>query len=348
MRQADSRRLGTADAGTRSNTTRTVVQHRYGPPDVLELTRVPTPTPGPGEVLVRVAAASINARDWHVMRGEPRIARLLDRGSFGLRRPRVATRGTDLAGTVEAIGDDVTRWQVGDRVFGEGTATLADHAVAKADQLASIPMTVGFDEAAAMPLAATTALLCLEAAAPAPGASILVNGGSGGVGTFAIQLAKAMRLHVTAVVSPRNMALASSLGADRLIDYTTEDFTLAGREYDLVVDLVGNRGLRELRRVVGPGGALVLCGGGVSGEGRVLGPLRLLVWGQAYGRVRGLRILTPQATPSTSVLQRLADLACTGQLTSVIERHVRLEEAAEGIRSMETHHAIGKLVVVTA
>ena len=186
----------------------------YGPPDVLELGSIPTPAPGPGEVLVRVRAASVNARDWHVMRGEPRIARLLDRGSFGLRGPRVAIRGTDLAGTVEAVGEGVTRWRVGDHVFGEGTATLADHAVVPADQLASIPAGLGFDEAAALPLAATTALLCLDAADPAPGDSVLVNGASGGVGTFAVQLAKALGLHVTAVVSPRNAALAGSLGAD--------------------------------------------------------------------------------------------------------------------------------------
>ena len=348
MRHADSRHLPAENAGTTSNTTRAVLQHRYGSPDVLEVTRVPTPTPGPGEVLVRIRAASINARDWHVMRGEPRLARLLDRASFGLRRPRVATRGTDLAGTVESIGDGVTRWRAGDRVFGEGTATLADHAAVPADQLAAIPTSVGFDEAAATPLAATTALLCLEAAAPAPGDSILVNGGSGGVGTFAIQIAKALRLRVTAVVSSRNRALASSLGADQVIDYTTEDFTLSGRRYDVVVDLVGNRGLHELRRVVSPGGALVLSGGGVSGQGRVLGPLRLLVWGRVYGRARGLRVYTPQAAPSAVMLERIAELARTGQVATVIDRRFRLEEVADAIRHMETHHASGKLVVVTA
>lgn len=348
MRHADSRHLPTEGAGTTGNTTRAALQHRYGSPDVLEVTRVPTPTPGPGEVLVRIRASSINARDWHVMRGEPRLARLLDRATFGLRRPRVPTRGTDLAGTVEGIGDGVTRWRVGDRVFGEGTATLADHAAVPADQLATIPRTVGFDEAAAMPLAATTALLCLQAAAPAPGDSILVNGGSGGVGTFAIQLAKAMQLHVTAVVSDRNTALASSLGADRVVDYTTQDFTLTGSRYDVVVDLVGNRGLHELRRVVSPGGALVLSGGGVPGQGRALGPLRLLVWGQVYGRARGLRVLTPQAAPRPDLLERVAELASTGQVVSMIERRFRLEDAADAIRHMETRHARGKLVVVTA
>lgn len=215
-------------------------------------------------------AASINARDRHVMRGQPRLARLLDRRSFGVRGPRDAVRGTDLAGTVEAVGEG--RWRVGDHVFGEGTATLADHAVAPADQLAPLPTGMGFEEAAALPLAATTALLCLDAADPAPGDSVLLNGASGGVGTFAIQLAQSMGVHVTAVVSPRNKVLADSLGADRVIDYTTDDFTRDGSVYDVVVDLVGNRGLSDLRRAVRPGGALVLSGGGSAGQGRLVGP----------------------------------------------------------------------------
>lgn len=149
------------------------------------------------------------------------------------------------------------------------------------------------------------------------------------------------------MVSPRNRAHASSLGADRVIDYTAEDFTLAGRRYDVVVDLVGNRGLHELRRAVRPGGALVLSGGGVSGEGRVLGPLRLLVRGQVYGRARGLRVHTPQATASSVMLERIAALARTGQVATVIDRRFCLEEVADAIRHMETHHASGKLVVIT-
>lgn len=336
-----------ADVGARGSTSRAVVQRAYGPPEVLRMERIPTPAPGPGEVLVRVRAASINARDWHVMRGEPRLARLLDRRSFGLRGPRVAIRGTDVAGTVEAIGEGVTRWMVGDRVFGEGTATLADHAVVPAEQLAVIPAGLGFDEAAALPLAATTALLCLEAADPAPGDSILLNGASGGVGTFAIQLAKAMGLQVTAVVSPRNTALAVSLGADRVVDYTAEDFTRAGIVHDAVIDLVGNHGLKHLRRAARPGGALVLSGGGVAGQGRIIGPLRLLVWGQVYGRIRGLRVLTPQALPDAGRLARIAGLAASGEVVPVIDRRFRLEDAADAIRYMELEHARGKVVITS-
>ncbi len=347
MDRREGTRRGAADVGIRSGATRAVVQRVYGPPDVLELVRIPTPAPGTGEVLVRVRAASINARDWHVMRGEPRIARLLDRGSFGLRRPRVAIRGTDLAGTVEAVGEGVTRWRVGDHVFGEGTATLADHAVVPADQLDVIPTGLGFDEAAALPLAATTALLCLDAADPVPGDRVLVNGASGGVGTFAIQVAKALGLHVTAVVSHRNAALATSLGADVVVDHGTEDFTRCGIQYDVVVDLVGNRRLRDLRRAVRRGGALVLSGGGTSGQGRVVGPIGLLLWGQVYGGLRGRRILTPQAAPDAGLLARVADLVTNGQVVPVIDRRFRLEHTGEAIRYMEVMHARGKVVITT-
>ena len=347
MKDVDHRAHAARDAGAPGSTSRFVLQNRYGSPDVLHIGRLPRPSPGRGQVLVRVKTASVNARDWHVMRGEPRLARLLDRGTFALRRPRVATRGTDLAGTVEAISDDVTRWRVGDHVFGEGTATFADYAVVPAAQLAPLPSGLGFDEAATLPLAGTTALLCLDAASPAPGQSVLVNGASGGVGTFAIQIAKAMSLDVTAVVSTRNVALAKSLGADRVIDYTAEDFTHTGIQHDVVVDLVGNRGLRDLRKVVRPGGALVLSGGGVSGQGRLVGPLRLLVWGQLYGRASGLRVITPQAAPDSVLLERIATLASTGQVTPVIDRHFRLDDTAEALRYVEVQHASGKVVVTT-
>ncbi len=347
MTSTDSHHRSLDDEGVAGQTTRAVLQRRYGSPDVLECSTIPTPSPGHDEVLVRVRAASINARDWHVMRGEPRLARLLDRSSFGLRRPRVAIRGTDLAGTVEAIGAGVTRWRVGDHVFGEGVAALADHAVVPAQQLAPIPDGLSFDEAAALPLAATTAMRIVDAADPAPGDTVVVNGASGGVGTFVIQLAKARHLHVTAVVSPRNIAIATSLGADRVIDYTVEDFTLDSAQHDVVVDLVGNRSLRELRRASRPGGAVVLSGGGVSGSGRVIGPLRLLIWGQLYGNLRRVRVLAPQARPDAAVLERVAQMVAAQQVKPVIDRRFSLEDAPEAIRYMETEHTSGKVVVTT-
>lgn len=348
MARARSRHQSATELDLSHGTTRAVVQHRYGSPDTLTLSRVPTPIPGPDEVLVRIRAASINARDWHEMRGEPRLARLLARDTFGLRGPRLATRGTDLAGIVEAVGASVTCWQPGDAVFGEGAGTFAEHAVAPGDQLAAIPNGVTFEQAAALPLAATAAHMCVSAADPEPGSSILINGASGGVGTFAIQIAKSKQMHVTAVVSARNTELARRLGADQTIDYTEHDFTHEHGQYHVVLDLVGNRRLRELRKAVLPDGALVLSGGGVSGKGRVIGPMRLLIWGQISGRLSGLRVLTPQAKPNTPVLEHVAQLVAAGQVTPVIDRRFSLEETAEAIRYLETQHASAKVVISPA
>jgi NADPH:quinone reductase-like Zn-dependent oxidoreductase len=325
-----------------------VTQSRYGGPEVLELTRLPRPSPGPAQVLVRVHAASVNARDWHVMRGEPRLARLMDRTVFAMRRPRTGTRGTDLAGVVAAVGVGVTRWKPGDAVFGEGIGAFAEYALASTDQLAAMAPGVLFDQAAALPLAATTALLCVDATGLAPGGDVLVNGASGGVGTFAVQLATAMGLRVTAVVSTRNVPLVRSLGAAEVVDYTTTDFTRTGRTYDAVVDLVGNRRLRELRRVVRPGGRLVLSGGGTSGQGRVVGPLRLLVAAVAAGRFLPFEVAVPQAVPTTDTLERIADLVASGRVRPVVDRTFPLQETAAAVRYMETEHARGKIVVTVS
>jgi NADPH:quinone reductase-like Zn-dependent oxidoreductase len=326
-------------------TGRVITQSRYGGPEVLELARMPRPNPGPAQVLVRVQATSVNARDWHVMRGEPRLARLMDRTVFALRRPRLAVRGTDVAGVVEAVGAGVTRWKPGDAVFGEGAGTFAEYALASADQLAEVPTGMPFDQAAALPLAATTALLCLDLTGLTPGDEVLVNGASGGVGTFAVQLAKAMGLHVTAVVSTRNVPLARSLGADDVDDYTVTDFTRTGRAYDAVVDLVGNRRLRELRRSVRPGARLVLSGGGRSGEGRIVGPLRLLLGATAAARFLPFEVVVPQAVPTTGTLERVAELTASGRVRPVIDRTFTLEDSAAAVRYVETEHGRGKVVI---
>jgi NADPH:quinone reductase-like Zn-dependent oxidoreductase len=225
-----------------------LVQEHYGSPDVLRIDEVATPVPGPEEVLVRVKAASVNARDWHVMRGEPRLARLLDSTTFSRAAPRVKIRGTDFAGTVESVGDGVTRWRPGDDVFGESGAAIAEYVAAPEGVVATMPAGLSFEQAAAIPLAANTALVCLRAGQVAAGQSVLINGASGGVGAFAIQLAKSVGVHVTSVCSARNTELARSLGADVVVDYGREDFSESGRQYDLVLDLVGNRSLRDLRR----------------------------------------------------------------------------------------------------
>lgn len=324
---------------------RAVAQVRYGGPEVLELCSRPRPDPGPGQVLVRVHAASVNARDWHVMRGEPRLARLMDRTVFGRRGPRHEVRGTDLAGVVLAVHPTVTRWQPGDAVFGEGVGTFAELAVARADQLATVAPGTPFELAAALPLAAATAVLCLDETRLGPGGSVLVNGASGGVGTFAIQVAKAAGLTVTAVVSSRNVDLARSLGADKVVDRTVTDFTQAGRTYEAVVDLVGNRRLRDLRRVVRPGGRLVLSGGGRPGEGTVVGPLRLLVGAAAVARWLPFEVAVPRSVPTTDVLERVAALVASGRLRVVVDRTFPLEEAASALRYVETEHARAKVVI---
>jgi NADPH:quinone reductase-like Zn-dependent oxidoreductase len=326
-------------------TMRALVQDRYGGPDVLHVADVRRPAPGHGEVLVRVEAASVNARDWHVMRGEPRIARLMDRSVFGWRGPRLRVRGTDYAGVVESVGPAVTDWAVGDRVFGEASETLAEYVAAPVGAMARVPDAVSMEQAAALPLAATTALECLRAADPRAGSTVLVNGASGGVGTFVVQLATHMGLHVTAVCSARNSNQARSLGADRVIDYASEDFVAGGCTYDLVIDLVGNRSLRDLRGRVRPSGSLVLSGGGVPGEGRFVGPIGLLMRAQLARNRRGPTVLTPLARPDREVLEDLAVVVARGTVSPVIDRTFGLDDASAALHYLESEHARGKVVV---
>lgn len=322
-----------------------LVQDIYGTSDVLRLEDVEDPVPGEGEVLVRIVAASVNAADWHIMRGEPRVARLMDRRMFGRRGPRERIRGRDLAGVVEAVGPAVIGWQVGDEVLGEDEATLAEYAAVPASCLARKPAGLSFEQAAALPLAAGTADLCLTAGAVRAGHRVLVIGASGGVGTFAVQLAARLGATVTGVCSTRNVELVASLGASAVVDYTEQDFTRAGASYDVVVDLVGNRRLRDLRRVVAKGGTLVLSGGGNPGEGRLLGPVGLMAKGGLFGRLLGLRVQIPMAEPDAARLTELTTLAAAGELRAVIERTFPLADAAAAIRHLEVEHARGKVVV---
>lgn len=323
-----------------------LVQDIYGTSDVLRLEDVEDPAPGAGEVLVRIAAASVNAADWHIMRGEPRVARLMDRAIFGRRAPRERIRGRDFTGTIEVVGPGVTGWQVGDEVLGEDEATFAEHAAVPVSCLARKPAGLSFEQAAALPLAAGTADLCLTAGAVRAGQRVLVIGASGGVGTFAVQLAALRGASVTGVCSTRNVELVSSLGASAVVDYTQQDFARAGASYDVVVDLVGNRRLRDLRRVVAKGGTLVLSGGGNPGEGRILGPVGLMAKGGLFGRLLGLRVQIPLARPDGARLAQLAAMAAAGELRAVIERTFPLADAAAAIRHLEVEHARGKVVVI--
>jgi NADPH:quinone reductase-like Zn-dependent oxidoreductase len=322
-----------------------LVQDIYGTSDVLRLDEVDRPEPAAGQVLVRIAAASVNAADWHIMRGEPRVARLMDRSVFGRTGPRERIRGRDFAGTVDAVGPGVTGWRVGDDVLGEDEATLAQYAAVDHSCLARKPDALSFEKAAAMPLAAVTADLCLRQGGVGPGRGVLVIGASGGVGTFAVQLAAVRGATVAAVCSTRNVDLVTSLGAEDVFDYTREDFTRAGRSYDVVLDLVGNRSLRDLRRVVAPRGRLVLSGGGNPGHGTYVGPVGLMAKAGLFGRILGLRVHIPRAAPNAQRLTELAEMAARGEIRSVIDRVYPLADAVAAMRHLEVEHARGKIVV---
>ena len=337
----------TSPATTGVATMQAWVQHTYGSPDALTTEEVPLPAPGLGQVRVRVAAASVNARDWHIMRGEPRVARL-NRTVFGRRGPVVRVRGTDFAGTVDAVGAGTSRWRPGDRVLGEADGTLAEYVVVDDLSVAAVPVGLGLEPAAALPLAAVTALTLLRAADPQPGERILVNGASGGVGTFLVQLARARGLHTTAVCSARNAALARSLGAASTVDYATDDFCATAERYAAVIDLVGNRSVRELRTLVAPAGTLVLSGGGVSGEGRIVGPLGLIVRAKLASALPGPRIVIPEARPTAELLAEVADLVTSGAVHPVVDRTFGFDRAPDAIRYLETEHARAKVVVTVA
>lgn len=320
------------------------VQEEYGGSEVMRLADVPEPVPGTGEVLVRVGAVSLNAADWHIMRGEPRVARL-DRTNFGRRRPKQPIRGRDVAGTVVALGPDVQTWQVGDEVLGEHEGTLAELATLPAACLARRPPAVGVVEAAALPLAATTAATCLDAGRVGVGTRLLVIGASGGVGTYAVQLAVARGAEVVGVCSTRNVEMVTSLGANAVLDYTHGEVERSTTTYDVVLDLVGNRSLRVLRRLVARRGRLVLAGGGNPGEGGYLGPIGLFARGALLGRLLGMRVTVPFAKPDAARLTELVCMVERGELRPVVERVYPFEEGAAALRHLEVDHARGKVVV---
>lgn len=326
-----------------------IVQDRYGSADALRFEVVDDPAPGDGEVLVRVRAAAVNAYDWHTMRGDPYLARLAMPSVFGPRGPKRRVRGRDFAGQVEAVGRGVTRFRPGDEVYGDlghASGAFAEYACAPQDQVARKPANLTFEQAAAVPLAGNTALMGLrDAAGVRPGWRVVVNGASGGVGTFAVQIAKALGAEVTAVCSTRNTDLVRDLGADHVVDYTRQDFTRAGHRYDAVLDLVGNRSLTALRRALTPRGALVLSGGGVSRGGSLVGPMGLLIRSQLLSPFVGQRLVRLTEAPSARNLDALRALVESGAVTPAIDRAYPLSEAAEAIRYLEVDHARAKVVV---
>jgi NADPH:quinone reductase-like Zn-dependent oxidoreductase len=315
---------------------------RYGSPDVLALEDVPEPKIASNEVLVRVLAASLNPYDWRCLHADPFLVRL----SHGFLRPRPGSvLGTDLAGEVEAVGGAVTRFRPGDRVYGGVTlGAFAELASLPEDRLAAKPANLTSTQAAAVPMAAQTALQGLrDEGRIESGQRILVNGASGGVGTFAVQLAKAFGAEVTGVCSTRNVDLVRSIGADDVIDYTDEDFTDRRQQYDLLIDTAGNRRLAEFRRVLRPDGTFVIVGGGH--RGRLLGPATQVLVGAVASPFVSQRISTVRMEPSAGDLRILAEWMESGAVTPVVDRTYPFAGLPEALRYLEKGHASGKVVV---
>jgi NADPH:quinone reductase-like Zn-dependent oxidoreductase len=324
-----------------------IVQERFGPPDVLRLAEVDRPEPGPGQVLVRVRAAALNPYDWHLLRGDPYVARLM--GAVGLTRPKSRVAGIDAAGEVEAVGSDVRGLRPGDEVLGFCPGSFAEYACTTADLLVPKPARLGFEQAAALPMGAVTALRGIRTVGGArAGQRVLVNGAAGGVGTFAVQLAAGLGAEVTGVCSAGNTELVRSLGAAHVIDYAREDFTEGRVRYDVILDNVGNRPLRRLRRALAPTGTLVANGGGSPGHvlGAVGSMLGVLATGVVVRRQR-LKVILPAAPdgPIHEDLSAVAALVEAGELSPVVDRTYALSDAAEGLRHLEGGHARGKAVI---
>jgi NADPH:quinone reductase-like Zn-dependent oxidoreductase len=318
-----------------------IVQREYGAPlEVLRLEDVDEPSPGDGEVLVRVRAAGVNALDWHLVTGEPTIMRLV---GMGFRRPKRPGVGRDVAGVVEAVGQGVTRLRPGDEVFGWCAGAFAELVVTREDSLVPKPPDVTFEQAAAVPVAAITALQGLrDKGEVRPGQQVLITGASGGVGTFAVQLAKHLGAEVTAVCSTRNLELVRSIGADHVVDYTREDLTRSGKRYDLILDIAGRPSLLGCRRSLQPGGRLVLVGGE---GGRWLGPLPRMVRALLLGLLGNWTVRAFVAEETREDTLELADLLAAGALSPVIDRTYDLAGAPEAVRYLEEGHTQGKVVV---
>ncbi|MBX7267709.1 NAD(P)-dependent alcohol dehydrogenase [Micromonospora sp. Llam7] len=322
-----------------------IVQDRYGPPETLTLAEIDAPVPAADEVLVRVEAAALNAYDWHAMRGDPWLARL----AMGRSGPRARVRGRDFAGRVEAVGSHVRQVRPGDAVFGDlgdANGAFAEYVCVPETLVAPKPANLTPQQAAALPLAGVTALMGLcDVGQVEPGHHVLVNGASGGVGTLAVQLAKALGATVTGVCSTRNVDLVRSLGADHVVDYTRDDFTHHARRHDVVFDLVGNRSLTALRRALTPTGTLVLSGGGVYRGGSLVGPIWLIARGRLLAPVVGHRIVALATAPSRQHLDTLRAHAEAGRLVPVIDRTYPLHEVPQAIRYLEGEHARAKVVI---
>ena len=318
-----------------------IVYHRYGAPDVLELKEIDKPAVGDDQVLIRVRAASVNPLDWHFMRGAPYFLRI----KAGLRKPKVIRLGVDAAGTVESVGGNVTRFLPGDELFGGCTGAFAEYAVASEKALARKPANLTFEQAAAVPIAALSALQGLrDKGRIQAGQRVLINGAAGGVGTFAVQIAKAFGAVVTGVCSTRNVDMVRSIGADHVVDYTQEDFTRNGQRYDLILDSVGNHSLSAFRHALTAKGTLVMVGG--PENGRWIGPMTGMLKVVVLSRFVSQKLLPFLAKRSQADLVFLKELLEAGKVTPVVDRCYPLREVPEAIRYLEEGHARGKVVII--
>lgn len=317
-----------------------IVYVEYGPPDVLQFTEVAKPTPKDDEVLIIIRAASVNPLDWHYMRGTPYLVRT----KSGLRKPKVTRLGVDVAGQVEAVGKNVTQFQPGDEVFGACKGAFAEYVCASEGALVLKPANVTFEQAAAVPVAAVSALQGLRDKGQIQrGHKVLINGAAGGVGTFAVQIAKVFGADVTGVCSTSNVDMVRSIGAHHVMDYTQEDFTKSGQRYDLIFDSVGNHSLSDCRRALTTEGTLVLVGG--PDKGRWLAPLTGVLTAVVLSRFVSQKLLPFLAHLSKDDLIVLRELLEAGKVAPVIDRSYPLSDVPEAIRYLEKGHARGKVVI---
>jgi NADPH:quinone reductase-like Zn-dependent oxidoreductase len=329
----------TAMAMAHTSMMKAIVRDTYGAPEVLKVGEVEKPELTDDRVLVRVHAASVARGDWYSLTGL-----YIGRAEMGLRKPKSRLVGGDFAGTVEAVGRDVTEFQPGDEVFGARSGALAEYACARTSAIALKPAHVTFEEASAVPTSAITALQGLrDKGKLQPGQRVLINGASGGVGTFAVQIAKALGAEVTAVCSTRNVDLVRSLGADHVIDYTCEDFTRSAERYDLMFDNAGSRSWSECKRVLAPNARVVLVGGQMGG--RVLGPLGHVIKSKLAAMFGSRKAVFFVAKFNSADMQVLRELLEAGKVTPVIDRRYPLSEVADAFRYLGEGHAQGKIVI---
>jgi len=317
-----------------------VVQDRYGDADVLAVRHIEEPVPGDGEVLIRVRAAGVDPGAWHLMTGRPYLVRL----GFGLRAPKIKVRGREVAGTVQAVGQGVTQLGAGDDVYGTVEGSFAELACASATRFARKPGGLTFEQAAAVPISGMTALVAVrDRARVKAGQSILVVGAGGGVGSFAVQLAKAMGAHVTGVCSTSKVELVRGIGADEIIDYTREDFADGTRRFDVIVDTAGRRPLPQLRRALAADGVLVIVGG--EGGGRWLGGFQRQLGAPFRSIGRKQKLIGLMYRETQDLLLALSELVEAGKVAPVIDLTYPLGEAADAIRYLEQGHVAGKVVL---